>query len=139
MKISSNAVCPCKSGRKYKRCCLPLHRGASPATPEALMRSRYAAYALNNPRYIIKTTHPVSSHRQTDIGAWHRDLEQFSETTHFTNLEILSTEEDTTSGKAWVTFRATLFQDKTDRSFTEKSLFEQVDGQWKYVSGEIEN
>jgi tetratricopeptide (TPR) repeat protein len=28
-KIARNAPCPCGSGRKYKRCCLPLHSGSN--------------------------------------------------------------------------------------------------------------
>ena len=28
-KIGRNAPCPCGSGKKYKRCCLPLHSGSS--------------------------------------------------------------------------------------------------------------
>ena len=38
--------CPCHSGLRYAACCGPLHEGAREAdTPEALMRSRYAAFA----------------------------------------------------------------------------------------------
>lgn len=29
-KISRNAPCPCGSGKKYKKCCLPLHTMSSP-------------------------------------------------------------------------------------------------------------
>jgi len=37
--------CPCGRGR-YADCCGPLHAGMPAADAEALMRSRYSAYAL---------------------------------------------------------------------------------------------
>ena len=54
--------CPCHSGLRYKACCAPFHDGAHEApTPEALMRSRYAAFALGLGEYLVRTlpsTHP---------------------------------------------------------------------------------
>lgn len=29
-KVARNAPCPCGSGKKYKKCCLPLHSSSSP-------------------------------------------------------------------------------------------------------------
>jgi len=52
------APCLCCSGKEYAACCQPLHEGALPADALALMRSRYNAYALQLPRYILQTTHP---------------------------------------------------------------------------------
>ena len=37
--------CPCGSGLAYEACCGPIIAGAPAATAEALMRSRYSAYA----------------------------------------------------------------------------------------------
>lgn len=47
--------CPCASGRAYATCCAPLHQGAPAASPEALMRSRYAAYVLKRTSYLLAT------------------------------------------------------------------------------------
>ena len=52
--------CPCHSQKNYKDCCLPCHEGIASATAKELMRSRYSAYSLNLPSYIIQTTHPAS-------------------------------------------------------------------------------
>ncbi len=42
-------------------CCSPYHRGdAAVPGPEALLRSRYSAYAAKEPQYIADTTHPDS-------------------------------------------------------------------------------
>ena len=50
--------CPCTSGRAYADCCAPFHRGErEPETPEALMRSRFAAFALGDAEYLWRTLH----------------------------------------------------------------------------------
>jgi len=45
-KIGRNAPCPCDSGRKYKRCCLPIHERASAAqwnpVPEEQLGDHFA-------------------------------------------------------------------------------------------------
>lgn len=52
-------ACPCGSGATYDACCGRLHRGATQAgTPEELMRSRYAAYAVRDGGYVWRTWHP---------------------------------------------------------------------------------
>ncbi len=129
MKISPNDACLCDSGLSYKNCCQPLHKGAKAASPEALMRSRYSAYALHLTDYIIKTTHPEGLYYRADRAAWKRDIESFSQTTRFARLQILAARD------AMVTFRATLFANNQDVSFTEISVFRQHDGHWKYYSG----
>lgn len=55
--------CPCESGKPYSQCCEPYHLGTPAPTAEALMRSRYSAYALatQNPilsEYLLQTWHP---------------------------------------------------------------------------------
>jgi SEC-C motif-containing protein len=130
MKLSPNDLCPCGSGLKYKKCCRMLHHGLPAQSPEALMRSRYAAYALNNVEYIIATTHPDSPHYSSDREAWRREIETFCKETTFAGLDILAVEPDT------VTFRATLFQNARDVSFTERSLFKQYNGRWMYQSAQ---
>jgi SEC-C motif domain protein len=130
VKISPNDLCPCGSGLKYKKCCRVLHSGASAPSPEALMRSRYSAYALDRIDYIMLTTHPDGEHYRANAAAWKSDLESFSRGTRFDKLEILAVEGDT------VTFHATLFAAGRDVSFTERSLFKMHDGRWKYFSGE---
>ncbi|MFN8373702.1 MAG: YchJ family metal-binding protein [Anaerolineae bacterium] len=130
MKISPNEECPCGSGKKYKKCCRTLHSGAHAPSPEALMRSRYSAYALGRIDYIMQSTHPDGPHYEADTAAWRRDLEAFSRDTRFVKLDILNAEGDT------VTFHATLMVGSRDMSFTERSLFRMHDGRWTYFSGE---
>ncbi len=72
--------------------------------------------------YIIKT-----SINQRD----YKELKAFSNICDFRRLDILDYGED------FVTFRATIFCNGEDNSFTERSRFILVDGKWKYNSGDI--
>jgi len=99
------------------------------------MRSRYAAYALNLPEYIIDTTHRDNPQYLSDTKQWKREIAQFSQVTNFAGLTILDSGEAGETGS--VTFRATLLQSGQDISFTERSLFKKEQGKWMYLSGEI--
>lgn len=56
----TESACPCGSGQSYSACCGPLHTQQSHAsTAEALMRSRYSAYALKLEAYLLATWHPA--------------------------------------------------------------------------------
>jgi SEC-C motif-containing protein len=100
------------------------------------MRSRYAAYALNLPQYIIDTTHPENSHYQENKDKWMQELHDFSNNIRFDGLKILSFQDGDT--QAGVTFRAYLRQGEIDSSFTEQSKFIKMDDRWFYLSGVIE-
>jgi SEC-C motif-containing protein len=91
------------------------------------MRSRYAAYALHLTDYIERTTHPQNEQFNRE------GLKPFCEQTEFLGLDILDVQEGEAS--ATVTFTAHLAQAGRDASFTEKSLFEKVKGQWMYRAG----
>ncbi len=54
----STVRCPCLSGETYDGCCGRLHRGELRApTAEALMRSRYSAFATGDAQYLLRTWH----------------------------------------------------------------------------------
>ena len=54
------SACPCGSGLPYAGCCGPLHQGERVAeTAEALMRSRYSAFAVGDVAYLVRTWHPA--------------------------------------------------------------------------------
>jgi SEC-C motif-containing protein len=58
--------CPCGRGR-YADCCGPLHAGRPAADAEALMRSRYSAYALGLADYLLATWHPSTRPAVLDL------------------------------------------------------------------------
>ena len=127
MKISKNSKCPCGSGKKYKKCCFPFHKGANPKNALLLMKSRYSAYASGEADYIIKTTHKNSPHFEENKEEWIKSIKEFSKS-EFKKLEII----DFTEGKkeAFVKFRAYI----DDYVMEEKSLFLKED-KWYYVKG----
>ena len=52
-------TCPCGSGDPLDDCCGRYHQGHPAPTAEALMRSRYSAYALGLVDYLRDTTLPA--------------------------------------------------------------------------------
>ena len=118
--------CPCGSGNSYAGCCRPFHQGEWPDTALKLMRSRYSAYALHLPAYIMLTTHPASPQFCHDTAQWSKEISEFCSTTEFKKLEILGFQEK--DNFATVTFFAHLVQGEKDTSFTERSYFEQSKG-----------
>jgi len=127
--------CPCGTGKAYEACCKPFHQGELPDSALKLMRSRYSAYALGLPAYIIFTTHPQNPQFCLDTTLWAQKISEFCTHTEFEKLEILDFQEK--DNFATVTFVAHLTQNKKDVSFTERSSFEKINGKWLYKSGKI--
>ena len=133
MKIGANSPCPCGSQVKYKKCCRIYHLGTRASSALLLMKSRYSAFATNNYKYIMQTTHSQNQDFTQDTQKWKLSIESFCQSTEFNKLDILDFE--TTDTEAYVTFKATLSQEGADCSFSEKSRFFKVDNQWLYHSG----
>ncbi len=113
--------CPCGSGQTYDACCGRFHRGTEQAaTPEELMRSRYAAYAVGGDAgdaYVFRTWHPRT--RPVDVTT-DPGLE-------WTGLRILRADGDV------VEFAARYTYGGVERVLHETSRFEQRAGRWVYV------
>lgn len=136
-KPAPNEPCPCRSGEKYKKCCRPWHQGSPAPSPEALMRSRFAAYALGLVDYILDTTDPKGPMARDDRRAWAADVAGFCRATRFDGLVILGSGQGSgdQGDEGWVRFRAVLVQDGSDASFEERSRFVREGGRWRYHSG----
>lgn len=66
----SDRECPYGSARPYAACCEPLHNGVrDAATAEALMRSRYSAYAKGLADYLFRTWHPRTRPPRVTVDA----------------------------------------------------------------------
>ncbi|MEN5386989.1 YchJ family metal-binding protein [Aliarcobacter skirrowii] len=138
MKNSVNSLCLCGSLKKYKKCCRIFHDNIkNPSNALELMKSRFSAFAFLRSDYIMKTTHQQNCDFSLDTFSWRDDIEKFSKNTNFEKLEIL----DFIDGEieSFVTFKATLFQNKKDISFIEKSRFLKESNIWFYVDGEFLN
>lgn len=124
--------CPCQSGRLFDACCGPLLSGQSPAaTPEALMRSRYTAFARGEMDYLRNSL--VPEHREEFSAAetlrWNKD-------TVWLGLDILETA--TEDDRGMVLFRCSYRHKGVTQDLTERSRFERRDGRWLYLDGEHE-
>lgn len=126
--------CPCGSGRAYADCCEPYIKGAKKApTAEALMRSRYTAYAVQAIDHIVNTC--ISDGRR-DI-----DVEQtrsWSKKSQWLGLKILSTSKGGPADtEGTVEFEASYVMDGLKDRHHETASFKKVDGEWFYDNGEI--
>ena len=131
--LPPNASCPCDSGRKYKKCCRRAHLGDPAPSPEALMRSRYAAYALGLVDHLLRTTDPSGPHFEADTARWRADVQAFCEQTTFDGLEVLEARAEGDQGI--VDFRARLSSTEGATVMAERSLFRRAEGRWLYHSG----
>jgi len=52
------SLCICGSGKEFDACCGPLIEGAAAPTAEALLRSRYTAFAMGKTDYLVDTLTP---------------------------------------------------------------------------------
>lgn len=128
-------LCPCGSEQEYDQCCKVFHDGKQPENALLLMRSRYSAYVLNIPDYIIKTTHPASPQYSENLSAWKRSISQFSRNSIFHKLKVLDFKAKNTL--ATVTFTAYISKRSRDATFTERSYFEKINDRWFYRGGQL--
>ena len=125
--------CPCGSQKTLEQCCGPLIDGEIDAeTPEALMRSRYTAFATKKLQYLIETTDPQTS-SQFDWKA----NEDWANSAKFLGLEILKSTMD--GNKGTVEFKAT-FQingEPEEKTHHEFSKFRKQAGIWYFREGRM--
>jgi len=102
------------------------------------MPARYVAYALGRVDFLIRSTDPEGPQWHDDTAAWRAELIAYCRQTQFVGLRVLHDELDEASGRAHVTFEATLRHGETTTVLAERSLFLRKDGRWLYHSGESE-
>ncbi|HYE07489.1 MAG TPA: YchJ family metal-binding protein [Planctomycetota bacterium] len=122
-----SADCPCCSGLPYDDCCGPLHAGAEAITAEALMRSRFSAFARRNAAYLIRTSHPSARARMRP-GDFR---EAFALV--WTRLEVLDRDRGGRGdAEGVVRFRAHYRAGERDGVLAEISRFTRDAGAWVY-------
>lgn len=132
--------CPCHSGLAYEACCAPFHRGEREAPdPVALMRSRYAAFALGEAEYLWRTLHADHPDRAEPQERVLRSLREQRNRVHYVSLAILDERRHGKEGEvlfhAGLTERGQRGQPGEDRSFVELSDFAHDGVGWRYESG----
>ena len=127
------AHCPCGSGADLDRCCGPIIAGDIPApTAEALMRSRFTAFARGNLDHVEKTL--CHEERENFDPASAEEMSKVE----WTRLEILGTSEGGEEDDAgMVNFAAHFKQGGKRLVHRERSSFRREDGLWVYVDGEV--
>ena len=126
--------CPCGSELDYASCCQPAISGTDPArTAEALMRSRYSAYALGEVDYLIATTHPDFRQRLSldSLLEHHQNTRWLKLTIHEHSSGQPGDTQDT------VRFSALFVEQGQYGRLIEHSNFKQENGRWYYCDGQV--
>ncbi|TXR55276.1 YchJ family protein [Quadrisphaera setariae] len=130
-RTTDTTRCPCGTGEAYGACCARFHRGEADApTAEALMRSRYSAFALRDTSYLARTWH--ASTRPT-LDELRLDADQ-----RWLRLDVLGT----TGGGPFdddgtVTFEARWRSGAERGVLRERSRFVREERRWTYLDGEV--
>ncbi|MBN7768707.1 YchJ family protein [Marinobacter daepoensis] len=121
---TSTRDCPCGSGMTYDLCCQRWHLGAMAPTPEALMRSRFSAFALADRAYLLATWHPDTRPAELNLA----------DSPEWVSLQVLSA--NANAGQGQVHFRAVYRAGHGWGYLEERSDFVKVDDRWFYLEGE---
>jgi SEC-C motif domain protein len=126
--LDTHPYCLCGSGIAYDQCCGLFHSGEKlPATAEALMRSRFTAYALDNADYILATWDATSRPEKQQVS---------DENLGWQKLEIIDTKKGgIKDNKGIVEFKAFYQNNGEDYMLHEVSRFVKTNGRWFYVDG----
>jgi SEC-C motif domain protein len=123
--------CPCGGSgalQSYQDCCARWHQGLSEGvhanTPEALMRSRYSAYALGLLDYLLATWHPSTAPGDLELSP-----------TQWLGLSVLHSEQSQDAGV--VEFMARYKQGGKAYKLHEFSRFTREQGRWLYIDGQM--
>ncbi|HTI19867.1 MAG TPA: YchJ family metal-binding protein [Kutzneria sp.] len=112
-------TCPCGLNAVYDDCCGRFHRGGTAPTAELLMRSRYAAFAVGDSKYLLRTWHSTTKPRRLTL-----------DDTEWTGLTIVDRDKGGLFDKEGVV--------EFDASYVggvlhERSRFVREDGKWVYL------
>jgi SEC-C motif-containing protein len=123
--------CVCDSTKPFEACCQPALDGVAYArTPEQLMRSRYAAYALGGyGQYLLDSWLPATA---TGLTSGELSLRNHQ----WLSLKILNRSQS--GDNATVEFNAR-YREQNGREccLHEQSVFKRVKGRWLYVGREL--
>ncbi len=132
--MTTQAICPCGTQKILDVCCGPYISGKKKApTAEALMRSRYTAYTINNMNYIAET------HDSLTGGDFDREsAEKWALGSEWLGLDIKSVKDGTEGDdKGIVEFVARYRVDGQEQTHHEISQFRRESDRWVFVDGKI--
>lgn len=124
--------CFCSRDLAFEQCCQPLIQGTTPAeNAEALMRSRYTAYVIENYPYILQT---YASKQRASLNV--SQLADSALDTQWLRLQVLA--HHPKQNTAQVEFKAFYQVDGRYYVMHELSDFVLEDGHWCYTTGVIQ-
>ncbi|MGR6980579.1 YchJ family protein [Testudinibacter sp. P27/CKL/0425] len=127
--LETVSLCPCQSGKQYADCCAPLHQANTFASSaEQLMRSRYAAYVLQQIDYLVQTTVPAQQ-PQLQIDA----MQRWSASTAWGGLTILHHIPKIGKRHAQVEFNAYFRHANERKQHHELSTFVRIGERWYFL------
>ena len=130
--LPDDARCPCLSGETYAECCGRFHAGLAAGGPyaptaEALMRSRYSAFAVEDAAYLLATWHPTTRPDDLDLA----------DGTTWRRLDVLRTEAGGPFDETGVVEFVAHHRSAVGRGrMHEVSRFVREDGRWYYLDGD---
>jgi SEC-C motif domain protein len=128
------AVCYCGSNQDYSVCCgLYIEKNQVAPSPEALMRSRYSAYAQAKIDYIMATMRgaPLKGFEAASAKAW-------AESCEWVGLTVLKARYNPSDPlRGIVEFKAYYRLQNTEHCMHEKSLFQRIAGRWFYIGTKV--
>ncbi|TXD47224.1 YchJ family protein [Polaribacter sp. IC073] len=117
-------ICPCNPKVLYKNCCKKAHINIETVvSAEALMRSRYSAFVLADTAYLHKSHHSTTRLSKKE----YEELETWTKSVKWTQLEILNSTENT------VYFKASFIANGILEVIEEHSVFCKEHNYWVYL------
>lgn len=125
MALDDAKRCPCGTGLPFGECCAPIQRRErEAATPEALMRSRFTAFATGDVDWLLASWHPTTRPRSLELDPGIRWL----------RLDIVGSSGGPFDREGTVSFDAHWVADGERGVMRELSRFRRDQG-WQYVDG----
>ncbi|WP_343222141.1 YchJ family protein [Methylomonas paludis] len=130
--ISDTKHCLCGSDLSYADCCQRYHSGAAQApSAEALMRSRFSAYAMRNVDYLLVSW---------DVAKRPAEIDFSKETAQWQHLQIINCKKGgIQDSKGIVEFKAFYTQDGDEFFMHEISRFVKNGQRWLYLDGIVKS
>ncbi|OHX13086.1 hypothetical protein BI347_05830 [Chromobacterium sphagni] len=128
----ANTACPC-GGADLSACCGRYLAPDGPPAPtaQALMRSRFSAYALGREDYLLATWHPSTRPQSLDLA-------EEAGVVKWIGLEVKRCEAGLHGDEAGtVEFVARYKVGGKAERLHEASRFVREDGRWYYLAGEV--
>jgi SEC-C motif domain protein len=124
--LSSDAPCPCGSGKVFGQCCEPLLKQERHAeTAGQLMRSRFTAHVVGDYQHLHRTYAGTARRPYVEEPAGGE--------MKWTRLVVHAEEDGPKPEIAFVDFSAYFQDGETEQALHEKAEFARIDGNWIYT------